>query len=581
MGIGVGGAAVARFLEIHGEGARSSADFSRQKFVRPQADATDNFPELVCIRQPVATVAPAPERRAVGLGDSINDVLIAAGTHASEQLKRKWPRLSAATLHPVTKTIPLLLAAFALVAIFTTPGMIVLSIIVALPTAFRIWVWAHSVTASADPPLRPPLPLAPDEEWPQYSVIVPLRGEAVLVDQLLSAIERLDYPAEKLDVILAVEADDHDTRAAITAREHRFPIMVIPIPEARLRTKPKALNVALPFARGAFTVIFDAEDRPERDQLHRALQAFRLAGSDLACVQARLCMDTKTSWLARYFTAEYAGHFDIFLPRLAALGLPLPLGGSSNHFRTSALREAGGWDAYNVTEDADLGMRLCRFGYRSGVIDSTTFEEAPVKLLGWLGQRRRWFKGWMQTWLVHMREPRRLFRELGCGGFLTFQLIVGGNALVALAHPAFLFGLIWELILSISAGDHQAAVARLEYYTEVAAFGYCASASFGLLGLWRRNSLNRASVLILTPVHWLLLSLAAWWAAIELITKPYFWEKTEHGLDKLPRLDRATRSLLELERHLTELKQSGRLPEIWSEPKGNAANQQPHLEASA
>ena len=170
---------------------------------------------------------------------------------------------------------------------------------------------------------------------------------------------------------------------------------MIPVPPAELRTKPKALNIALPFARGEFTVIYDAEDRPERNQLRRALKAFRSAANNLACVQARLCIDTKTSWLARYFTAEYAGHFDVFLPRLAALGLPLPLGGSSNHFRTTALRAVGGWDAYNVTEDADLGMRLARLGYRCGVIESTTYEEAPADARAWLSQRTRWFKGWM------------------------------------------------------------------------------------------------------------------------------------------------------------------------------------------
>ena len=165
--------------------------------------------------------------------------------------------------------------------------------------------------------------------------------------------------------IIAVEADDHETRAAIAARNHRIPITVIPVPAVGPRTKPKALNAALPFARGTFTVIYDAEDRPEPNQLRRALQAFRAGGDDLACVQARLCIDnTADSWLARLFTAEYAGQFDVFLPGLAALRLPLPLGGSSNHFRTAILREVGAWDPYNVTEDADLGMRLARFGYR-------------------------------------------------------------------------------------------------------------------------------------------------------------------------------------------------------------------------
>ena len=239
-------------------------------------------------------------------------------------------------------------------------------------------------------------------------------------------------------MIIAVEADDRETRAAIAARNNRMPVVVIPVPTQGPRTKPKALNVALPFARGTFTVIYDAEDRPEPNQLRYALQAFRAGGDDLACVQARLCIDNSAdSWLARLFTAEYAGQFDVFLPGLAALRLPLPLGGSSNHFHTAILREVGGWDPYNVTEDADLGMRLARFGYRSDVIDSTTYEEAPAHFGPWLRQRTRWFKGWIQTWLVHMRQPGRLLRDLGLPGFLTFQLIVGGNALAALVHPLF------------------------------------------------------------------------------------------------------------------------------------------------
>jgi glycosyltransferase involved in cell wall biosynthesis len=500
------------------------------------------------------------KRRAAALDNSIDDVLIAAGVRATEQLKSSWPKLSAATLNKLTNAIPLLLGVLALAAICTTPTMIVLSFFVVLPTAFRIWIVTHAVATPADLPASRAFSVAQNEEWPMYSIITPLRGEARVVDQLLSAIERLDYPPEKLDVILAIEADDGDTRAAITARQHRIPITVIPSPPAKLRTKPKALNVALPFARGAFTVIYDAEDRPERNQLRRALRTFRSAGDDLACVQARLCTDTSTSWLSCYFSAEYAAHFDVFLPKLAALKLPLPLGGSSNHFRTATLREVGGWDPYNVTEDADLGMRLARFGYRSGVIDSTTYEEAPDNVCNWLGQRSRWFKGWMQTWLVHMREPRQIFNELGIRGFLTFQLVVGGNALIALAHPAFLFGLGWELFQLT--GDHQAAAARLQYYIAVAAPGYCASAALGFIGLRHRGMLHKASVLVLTPVHWLLLSAAAWCAAWELIFSPFRWRKTEHGLDKASRENDRIRSLLELERHLTDLKRRGQLPGI-------------------
>jgi len=172
---------------------------------------------------------------------------------------------------------------------------------------------------------------------------------------------------------------------------------VIVVPDAGPRTKPKALNVALPFAYGTFTVVYDAEDRPEPDQLRRALQAFRDGDETLACVQARLSIDnTADGWLAGMFTADYAAQFDVFLPGLARLRLPLPLGGSSNHFHTATLRAAGGWDAHNVTEDADLGMRLARFGYRSDMIASTTYEEAPARIGPWLRQRTRWFKGWMR-----------------------------------------------------------------------------------------------------------------------------------------------------------------------------------------
>src|SRR5262245_30676067 len=229
--------------------------------------------------------------------------------------------------------IPLLVGFLAVVTIVVAPGVgapsvTVLAIVVALPAAFRIWIVWWPVPNSLD---GRSCSTPEEEDEPIYSIVAPLRGEARVVDQLLTAIERLNYPAEKLDVIIAAEANDEDTRAAITARKHRIPITLIPIPSSKPDTKPKALNVALPFARGTYTVIYDAEDRPERNQLQVALKAFRSAGDDLACVQARLCTDTQTSWLARYFTAEYAGHFDVLLPKLAALGLPLPLGGCSGN----------------------------------------------------------------------------------------------------------------------------------------------------------------------------------------------------------------------------------------------------------
>jgi len=352
-----------------------------------------------------------------------------------------------------------------------------------------------------------------------------------------------------------VEADDAETRSAIERHSARLPVSTIVVPPGGPRTKPKALNAALPFARGDFIVIYDAEDRPEPEQLRRACDAFARGGARLACVQARLSIDnTADCWLTGLFTAEYAGQFDVFLDGLTALGLPLPLGGSSNHFRTHVLRKAGGWDAYNVTEDADLGMRLARLGYRSEMIASTTYEEAPAQFAPWLRQRTRWFKGWMQTWAVHMRTPLRLWHEMGWKGFWTFQLVVGGNVLAALVHPLFIGGFAIAIGERVAGGAQAMPTATLAVYLGCLIGGYAASALLCWLGLARRGLAHTAWVLCLMPVHWLLLSLAACRALGQLAVAPYVWEKTEHGLAKNSRLERrTTHLLLALERQVSAL----------------------------
>ena len=485
--------------------------------------------------------------------------------NASEALKQKWPALAAVSPHRLGNLVTLAPMIVAIAAtIIVAPAVVAHAVEIMLAVMFVAWLALRITGALVRRPPAAPAPTGRDDALPVYTIIAALYQEASSVDGLLSSIERLDYPHEKLDVILAVEADDLETRAAVAACRTRMPVTVIPAPNIGPRTKPKALNVALPFARGSFTVVYDAEDRPEPDQLRCALQAFRDGGDDLACVQARLCIDnTADSLLARYFTAEYAAQFDVFLPGLSAMQLPLPLGGSSNHFHTATLRRIGGWDAYNVTEDADLGMRLARFGYRAGIIDSTTYEEAPANAGPWLRQRTRWFKGWMQTWLVHMREPRLLLSDLGLPGFLAFQLMVGGNALAALVHPLFMAGLVY---LVASGGDiwrsDSATFAALgALYGITAIIGYLSSAFLGLLGLMRRGLESTAWVLLLTPVYWLMLSLAAWRALYQLIVAPYAWEKTAHGLARTShRATRMTRALLELQREIAGLKLRGKLP---------------------
>jgi cellulose synthase/poly-beta-1,6-N-acetylglucosamine synthase-like glycosyltransferase len=277
--------------------------------------------------------------------------------------------------------------------------------------------------------------LAEPQRWPIYTILCPLYREANVAPDLVAALAALDYPVHALDVKLLVEGDDVDTLAAALAVSAAPHIEVVIVPPAAPRTKPKALNVGLARARGQFVVVYDAEDRPHPQQLRAALAAFEDGAEKLACVQAPLVIDNAdASWIARQFAAEYAIQFREVLPLLARLRAPLALGGSSNHFRTDALRAVGGWDSHNVTEDADLGYRFARDGYRIEVIGPPTYEEAPVAFTTWLNQRTRWIKGHMQTWLVLMRDPVRTAREMGPAAFAVTHLMLSGGLAAAFLH---------------------------------------------------------------------------------------------------------------------------------------------------
>lgn len=276
-------------------------------------------------------------------------------------------------------------------------------------------------------------------DLPVYSVLVPLYREQAVVGQLLASLERLNWPRSKLDIKLVCEKDDFDTIAEIRGRTLPSNYELVLVPSGGPRTKPKALNYALQFARGEIIAIFDAEDRPHPDQLLEAWQAFQRGGKQLACVQAPLIIGNfRQNLLTRMFAFEYATLFRGLLPWLASQGLVIPLGGTSNHFRRSCLDQVGGWDAYNVTEDADLGMRLARFGYGIDVITRGTVEDAPVDYSVWHKQRTRWIKGWMQTWLVHGRNPYTTWRELGWWRFVVNQIYTLGIIGSALLHPFML-----------------------------------------------------------------------------------------------------------------------------------------------
>jgi len=370
---------------------------------------------------------------------------------------------------------------------------------------------------------------------PTYTVLVPAYREGNVLPILARALSALDYPHDRLDVKLLLEADDADTIA--TARALRLPsfIDIVIVPVSEPRTKPKACNYGLQLARGEYIVIFDAEDIPDPDQLLKAVAAFGAAAPDVACLQAKLAYFNRgQNLLTRWFTAEYMMWFDLLLPALYAFRLPIPLGGTSNHFRTAVLRAIGAWDPYNVTEDADLGIRLHKAGYKTAIVDATTYEEANSDVGNWVRQRSRWLKGYMQTWLVHMRHPVALARSMGPLSFLGFQIVVGGTPVTLLLNPVY--AVLTTLWYMTHAGLLHALFPGWVYALAAAnlCIGNFAFMYANMIAVARRSVWDLVAWTVLSPVYWTLMSLAAWKGLAQLITRPSYWEKTEHGLATPP-----------------------------------------------
>lgn len=374
----------------------------------------------------------------------------------------------------------------------------------------------------------------PDAELPVYTVLVPVYKEANIVGGLVSHLSQLDYPKEKLEILLLMEEDDLETIAAARAAAPPEMVRFVIIPEGIPKTKPRACNVGLFFARGEYLVIYDAEDRPERGQLRDAVAAFRAASDEVACIQARLnYFNAGENTLTRMFTLEYSFWFDYMLPGLDAMGLPIPLGGTSNHFRTDRLRELGGWDAFNVTEDADLGLRANAEGYRVGVIASTTYEEACSKTWPWVRQRTRWIKGYMQTSLVHSRRPLRFLRTCGLRGLVGFGLLIFGTPLIFLINP-----ILWSIFVVWLVGEISGQQLLPDVFPGIWWYVALVSLVAGNLlmigvnafAVFRRRLFGLLPFAFLNPFYWMLHSIAAYRALYQLIRNPFVWEKTPHGL---------------------------------------------------
>ena len=367
---------------------------------------------------------------------------------------------------------------------------------------------------------------------PIYTILVPLYKEAGIVPRLVRDINALDYPRTRLDVKLLCEEDDVETVEKIRSMGLPPHFHLVVVPDSQPKTKPKACNYGLQLATGTFCVIFDAEDRPDPNQLKKALIAFDRVPGNVACIQAKLNhFNQDQNLLTAWFANEYSMHFELVLPAMGASESPIPLGGTSNHFITSTLRELGAWDPFNVTEDADLGIRLHREGYRTAMIDSTTLEEANSQVGNWIRQRSRWNKGYFQTWLVHMRHPFQLLSETGLRGFLSFNLTMG-SAFVLLMNP--IFWALTTLYVFTQAGFIQQLFPGLVFYAASAMLfvGNFVFVYLNVAGSLQRGEFSITRTALLSPLYWGLMSWAAWKGFIQLFTNPFYWEKTEHGLDE-------------------------------------------------
>ena len=377
-----------------------------------------------------------------------------------------------------------------------------------------------------------PLPRIPDRDLPVYTLLVPLHRERRVLPKLIRALEALDYPAPKLDIKLILEADDADTRDAL--RNVRLPgfVEVVLAPPGEPRTKPRALNVALPLARGTFVAVYDAEDVPEPGQLRLAVSLFERSAPDVGCLQARLVIDNAgDSLLTRLFAIEYSTLFDVTNPALARCDLPVPLGGTSNHFRTAILRALGGWDAWNVTEDADLGMRLAAAGYRVADLPSATLEEAPRRLRAWMNQRTRWMKGFIQVTITHSRRPVETWRRLGAVRAFGAAAVSAGTVASAFGFPVFMGYAAAEIASGRLLGASSLPDAWLASLgATLFAAGLAALLLPPLAALRRRRWLSLLPLVPLMPFYYCLVSFAAWRGLVELLVAPHRWNKTEHGL---------------------------------------------------
>jgi len=444
------------------------------------------------------------------------------------------------TFTKMQKIIAIMIVMVLLLGILTTPMLTlklligILSFIYLSDVLFNLFLISKSLNSTQEiVSSKDEIDSIKNSDLPIYSILCPLYKEAQIIPQFLEAIEKISWPKDKLDVILLLEEDDKVTIDVAAKMDLPSFVRTIIVPHSVPKTKPKACNYGLAFAKGEYVVVYDAEDIPDADQLKKAYLGFEKSPENVICLQARLnYYNPHQNLLTRFFTAEYSLWFDVTLPGMVAIDTALPLGGTSNHFKTNYLQSVHGWDPFNVTEDADLGIRLFKQGYKTAMIDSTTLEEANSNLKNWFRQRSRWIKGYMQTYLVHTRSKGSSAKKRSKHS-LYFQLIIGGKIAFVLINP-----ILWLATLAYFALYSYVGPTIEQLYPNVIFYMAIFSLVVGnflflyyyMIGLAKKGQWNLIKFVLLVPIYWLMISISAFIALYQLIFKPHYWEKTVHGL---------------------------------------------------
>ncbi|WP_071672712.1 glycosyltransferase family 2 protein [Nioella nitratireducens] len=457
-----------------------------------------------------------------------NDLIRLAEAYPADAMScRTWRARKAMQRAALAGAAVLAVALWSPVALLI--GIYAVALGIAGSNALLKWLAVHEMSKQA-PPAPPPGPdLAQDQRDPVVTVMLPLFKEPDIAGHLVQRVARLDYPRELLDVLLLIEEGDSTTRDALARADLPFWMRAIIIPPGHPQTKPRAMNYGLNFARGSVVGVYDAEDAPEPDQLRKVVERFREVPPEVVCLQGQLdYYNPGHNWLSRCFTLEYATWFRLLLPGVQRLGLFVPLGGTTLFFRRTALEEMGAWDAHNVTEDADLGLRLARNGYKTEIVETTTFEEANAAPLPWVKQRSRWLKGYAMTWATHMRDPVQLWRDLGPRRFIGLQVQLLGTVFGFALAPV-----LWSLVIKLFGWPHPLdAVVPPGGYLGLALF-FLSTQMLTFLATWRATAQARHRRLRrwipVLDVYFLLASAATLLGLLELLVSPFHWRKTAHG----------------------------------------------------